>query len=121
MGVFAYKKKLGRTETRTRDMMYCQLIRTVLDTSPDYRARIATCSLRTARDRFKENYSIDVTRISHSREPSGGGKTKIPGNYNMEQNICTKKENPCKNTELAGYMKQLKNSMIKQGMRLLAK
>ena len=27
--LFAYKKMLGRTETRTRDRMYCQSIRTV--------------------------------------------------------------------------------------------
>ena len=30
---FAYKKMLGRTETRTRDRMYCQMIRTVRDIS----------------------------------------------------------------------------------------
>ena len=35
---------LGRTETRTRDRMYCQTIRTVRDISRDNRARIATCS-----------------------------------------------------------------------------
>ena len=34
-----------------------QLIRTVWDIAPDDRARIATCSLRTATDIFKENYS----------------------------------------------------------------
>ncbi len=44
---FAYKKLLGRTETLTRDRMYCQTIRTVKDISRDDRARIATCSLRT--------------------------------------------------------------------------
>ena len=44
---FAYKKKLGRIETRTRDRIYCQTIRTVRDISRDNRARIATCSLRT--------------------------------------------------------------------------
>ena len=44
---FAYKKVIGRTETRTRDRMYCQTIRTVRDISRDDRARIATCSLRT--------------------------------------------------------------------------
>ena len=50
---------LGRTETRTRDRMYCQTMRTVRDISRDNRARIATCSLRTSTDRLKENYSID--------------------------------------------------------------
>ena len=51
---------LGRTETRTRDRMYCQLIRTVRDISRDDRAIIATCCLQTLTDRHKENYSIDV-------------------------------------------------------------
>ena len=45
------KKLLGRTETRTRDMMYCQTIRIVRDISRDDRARMATCSLRTLTDR----------------------------------------------------------------------
>ena len=53
------KKLLGRTDTRTRDRMYCQTMRTVRDISRDDRARIATCSLRTLTDRLKENYSID--------------------------------------------------------------
>ena len=44
---FAYKTLLGRTETRTRDRMYCQTIGTVRDVSREDRARIATCSLRT--------------------------------------------------------------------------
>ena len=64
---------LGRIETRTRDRIYCQTIRTVRDISRDDRARIATCSLRTLTDRLKENYSIDIvvrvniipTRILH--------------------------------------------------------
>ena len=51
---------LGRIETRTRDRIYCQTIRTVRDISRDDRAIIATCSLRTLTDRLKENYSIDV-------------------------------------------------------------
>ena len=54
------KKMLGRIETRTRDRIYCQTIRTVRDISRDDRARIATCSLRTQTDRLKENYSIDT-------------------------------------------------------------
>ena len=58
---FAYKKMLGRTETRTRDRMYCQMIRTVRDISRDDRARIATCSLRTPTDR--QNYSIDNVHL----------------------------------------------------------
>ena len=44
---FVYKKMLGRIETRTRDMIYCQTIRTVRDISREDRARIAICSLRT--------------------------------------------------------------------------
>ena len=50
---------LGRTDTRTRESMYCQTIRTVRDISRDDRARIATWSLRTPTDRLKENHSID--------------------------------------------------------------
>ena len=63
------KKLLGRTETRTCDRMYCQTIRTVWDISRDDRARIATCSLLTSTDRFKENYSIDLgnIEIQHSK------------------------------------------------------
>ena len=53
------KKMLGRTETRTRDRMCFQMIWIVWDISRDDRARIATCSLLTSTDRFKENYSID--------------------------------------------------------------
>ena len=56
---FAYKKLLGRTETRTRDMMYSHTIRTVRDISRNDRARISTCRLRTSSDRHKENYIID--------------------------------------------------------------
>ena len=48
---FAYKKLLGRTETRTRDRMYLGRIRSVRDISRDARAKIATCSLRTPTDR----------------------------------------------------------------------
>ena len=50
---------LGRIETRTRDRIYCQTIRTVTvrDISRDDRAIIATCRLRTPTDRIKENYS----------------------------------------------------------------
>ena len=47
------KKLLGRTETRTRDRMCFQSIRTVLDISRDDRARIATCSLLTSTDRLR--------------------------------------------------------------------
>ena len=50
----------GRTETRTRDRIYCQTMRTFRDISRDNRARIATCSLRKLTDRLKANYSIDV-------------------------------------------------------------
>ena len=44
---FAFTKLLARTETRTRDMMCFQSIRTVCDISRNDRARIATSSLRT--------------------------------------------------------------------------
>ena len=63
---FAYKKMLGRTETRTRDRMYFQTIRTVRDISRDDRARIAPCSLRTPTDRLKENYSIYICMYMNS-------------------------------------------------------
>ena len=55
-------KLLGRTETRTRDRMCFQSIRTVWDISQDDRAIIATCSLLTATDRLKENYTIDTVK-----------------------------------------------------------
>ena len=58
------KKLLGRTETRTRDRMYCQMIRIVRDISRDDRAKISTCSLLTLTDRLKENYSIDVRHVN---------------------------------------------------------
>ena len=58
------KKLLGRSETRTRDSMYFQTIRTVRDISRDDQARIATCHLRTPTDRLKENYSIDYKGIN---------------------------------------------------------
>ena len=48
--LFAYKKMLGRVETRTLDRIYCQTMRTVRDISRDDRARIAICSLRTLTD-----------------------------------------------------------------------
>ena len=51
--------RLRRTDTRTRERMYCQTIRTVRYIFRDDRARIATCSLRTPTDRLNENYSID--------------------------------------------------------------
>ena len=49
----AYKIMLGRTETRTRDRIYCHTIRTVRYISRDDRARIATCSLQTPTDRIQ--------------------------------------------------------------------
>ena len=55
---FAYKKLLGRTETRTCERMHCQSIRTVYDMSRDDRARIATCSLLTSTDK-----QTDLRRI----------------------------------------------------------
>ena len=44
-GFFAYKKILGRTETRTRDRMYLGRIQSVRYISRDDQSRIATCSL----------------------------------------------------------------------------
>ena len=67
-GFSRIQKMLGRTETRTRDRMYCQTIRTVRYISRDYRARIATsknCDLRFANtDRLKENYSINLLYLA---------------------------------------------------------
>ena len=54
------KKLLGHTETRTRDRLYCQTIRSVRDISRDDRARIATCSLRTPTDRQTDLWRIIV-------------------------------------------------------------
>ena len=56
---------LGRTETRTRDKIYCQTIRTVRDISRDDREELrpAVCERRltdTQTDRLNENYSIDM-------------------------------------------------------------
>ena len=45
------QKMLERIETRTRDRIYSQTIRTVRDFSRDDRARITTCGLRTPTDR----------------------------------------------------------------------
>ena len=52
---FAYKEIVKPTEMRTRERKGRQSIRTVRDISRDERERIATCSLRTATHRFKEN------------------------------------------------------------------
>ena len=62
LDVFACKKLLGRTETRTRDRMYCQTIRTVKRHLP--RRSSKNCDLQFAKterqtDRLKENYGID--------------------------------------------------------------
>ena len=52
LGMFLrIKQCLGRTETRSCDRIYSQVIRTVRDISRDDRARIATCRLRTPTDR----------------------------------------------------------------------
>ena len=64
---------LGRTDTRTRESMYCQTIRRVRYISRDDRARIATtCSLRTPTegqtDRLKDTYSVD-TDLRHLHFP----------------------------------------------------
>ena len=65
------QKMLGRTETRTRDRMYCQMIRTVRDISRDDRARIATCSLRTPTeirriiDCYVSDSQVEITNELH--------------------------------------------------------
>ena len=57
---------LGRLETRTRERIYSQTMRTVRDISRDDRPRIATYDLQFANtDRFRENYSIDCHTILH--------------------------------------------------------
>ena len=50
-GCFSRIKMLGRIETRARDSIYSQTIRTIRDISRDDRARIATYRLRTRTDR----------------------------------------------------------------------
>ena len=73
---------LGRTDTRTRDRMYCQTIRTVRDIFRDDRTRIATCSLRTPTDRqtdrLKDNYSIDcvLARMLPGEAENGVGMNR---------------------------------------------
>ena len=73
---FAYKKMLGRTETRTRDRMYFQTIRTVRDISRDDRSIIATCSLRTPTDRLKLTRSIEGVRLGFARSRRKEGRTE---------------------------------------------
>ena len=63
-GFSAIKDRRGRTEMRTmRERKERQLIRTVRDISRDDRARIPTCRLRTATDRFAENYSFYLLHV----------------------------------------------------------
>ena len=58
-------KLLGRIETQTRDMMYCQTIRTVRERHLPRRSS-KNCDLQFANtDRFRENYSIEIA--SHIR------------------------------------------------------
>ena len=59
INVFRVKKKLGRIETRTRDRLYYQTMRTVRDISRDDR-RIATCSLWTLTDRQTDRLNSRV-------------------------------------------------------------
>ena len=63
---FAYKKMLGRIETRTLDMIYCQTIRTARDISRDDRARIATCRLRTPTEIRARIHESFITRYDRS-------------------------------------------------------
>ena len=52
LDVFAYKKILGRYQTRPQDRMCCQAIRTIWDISRYDCARIAICSLLTPTDMY---------------------------------------------------------------------
>ena len=56
---------LGRTETRTRDRMYCQTIRTVRDIPEtiEQELRRAVCEHRQTEIFLKVNYSIDLCFI----------------------------------------------------------
>ena len=62
LGVRCIKKLLGRTETRTRERKCFRSIRTVWDISRDDRARILTCSLRTATDLRRIIYTKNVLK-----------------------------------------------------------
>ena len=64
---FSHKKMQGRTDTRTRERMYSQTIRTVRYISRYDRAIIATCSLRTPRDRLTDLRKIIVCIIEMCR------------------------------------------------------
>ena len=55
------KKLPGQTEMQTHERKKWQSIQTIWDISRDDRARTAACSLRTATDRFKENYNIETS------------------------------------------------------------
>ena len=59
------KNLLGRTEMRTHERKDRKSLRTVWDISRDDWAIVVTCSLRTATDRFMENYSIDYCYWHH--------------------------------------------------------
>ena len=50
---------------RNRDRICFQTIRSVREISRDDRARIATCSLRTATDLSQANYSVDFVIFNH--------------------------------------------------------
>ena len=62
------EKLLSRADTQTHERKHLQSIRAVRDISRDNRARIATCSLQTATDRFKEKYSIDYRTIKRAHK-----------------------------------------------------
>ena len=60
---FAYINSLGRTEMRTCERKERQSMRAVWDIYWDDRTRTAACRLRTATDRFTENYNTDILFI----------------------------------------------------------
>ena len=83
LGFFRVQKNLGRTKTRTRDRICFQTIRSVRDISRDDLARIATCSLITPTDIYKENYSRR-TALNTSRTKTMPPSSIDPSNWHYE-------------------------------------
>ena len=72
---------LGRTEMRTRERKECQSIRTVWDIFQDDRARVATCSLRKATARIKDNYAINTRHRDHKKLKRSQVPTPVLAGY----------------------------------------
>ena len=75
---FAYKKILGRTETRTRDRIWFQTIRLVRDIFPGRSSKNSDLQFANG-DRFKANYS--VKKFTKSL----GGMAPVPPEYDTVQ------------------------------------